>query len=244
MFHSTLRSLLLSFAAGSVAVACSNASLNTPAPIPFDASTGVDAGTDASTAVQSPCPEPPVITPDDLPKGFLAAKKVTLNYVVDGDTAHFVFPDGKDTTVRFLYVNTEESHGDETTEFGIETAKKIDAILKAGKEFMVAPEEGTPAGTPLLDTFGRTLGLVFVDGVLFQTALIRDGYTAYYTQFGCAPSPIHESLLYAEAEANANKRGIWQAGHPTSYESVLARWIGKSTCRPNPYKGAYCTDSQ
>jgi endonuclease YncB( thermonuclease family) len=114
-------------------------------------------------------------------------------------------------------------------------------MLKAGKEFAVAVQEGTPKGTPLLDTFGRTLGLVFVDGTLFQTTLVRDGYTAYYTQFGCAASPIHEALLYAEAEANANKRGIWQAGHPTSYETVLARWMGKSTCRPNPYKGAYCT---
>jgi endonuclease YncB( thermonuclease family) len=241
MFEGILRSFTLTFLAGALAVACSNASLNTPAPIPFDASAGVDAGSDAPTGAVSQCPEPQLLSPEDLPSGFLAPQKVSLKYVVDGDTAHFVFPDGKDTTVRFLYVNTEESHGDETTDFGIETAKKVDAMLKAGKEFAVAVQEGTPKGTPLLDTFGRTLGLVFVDGTLFQTTLVRDGYTAYYTQFGCAASPIHEALLYAEAEANANKRGIWQAGHPTSYETVLARWMGKSTCRPNPYKGAYCT---
>jgi micrococcal nuclease len=176
-----------------------------------------------------------------LPPGYLAPANVALGRNVDGDTAHFVFPSFGDRSVRFLYVNTEEAYGAEATEFGIETARRVAAILSGTWQLVVVPRESrSRPGTADLDPYDRWLALVFVDGELFETYLVREGLSAYYTQFGCAPEPIHSALVYAEAEARANERGIWRPGHPTDYREVLARWMGSNRCRPNPFVEPYC----
>jgi endonuclease YncB( thermonuclease family) len=194
-------------------------------------------------APAGPC-EPGVLSPDQVPAGFLPPQKVTLRRNVDGDTAHFDFPGKADQVCRFLFVNTEESHGDETTNFGIQTAGIVAGYLKAAKEIVVAIREksGSP-GTPDVDTYGRNLALVWVDGDLFQTRLVREGLSAYYTQFGCAPEPVHRTLVGAEMVANEADVGIWKAGHPTDYKAVLYRWIGSNHCRPNPFSNQpYCEE--
>ena len=53
------------------------------------------------------------------------------------------------------------------------------------------------------------------------------------------PAPLHNALLYGEAEARANRRGIWAAGHPTDYSRVIPTFIQRG-CRPNPYTAPYC----
>lgn len=234
--------------------ACSDAALTTPradAPKtgvgnppssdePDSGASKVDA--DSPVALKpSGCAEPSSVAPSDLPAtGFLEPKTVTLKYSVDGDTAHFIFPDSGEQILRFLWVNTEESH-DNSTAFGIETAAIAKGYLTGAKAIVVAVEEDKKKpGSPHVDPYNRWLGLVFVDGDLFQKRLVREGLSAYYTQFGCAPSPVHNALLWSEAEARANERGIWKPGHPTDYAIVLRQWIGSSTCRPNPYKTAYC----
>lgn len=201
-----------------------------------------EAATDAAPAdavVPSGCPAPPVVTPATVPAGYLPVERVNLNYDVDGDTAHFYFASG-DHIVRYLYVNTEESSGAGTTEFGKQSKVVMAKWLQEAKDIKVAVRQGSKAGSPDVDPYGRWLGLVFVDGELLQTRMVREGLTAYYSLYGCASSPVHESLLYAEAEAWANKRGVWAPGHPTDYKVVLADWIGTKKCRPNPYDGPYC----
>jgi micrococcal nuclease len=186
------------------------------------------------------CAPPADLSPSQLPAGYLRPEVVRFARGVDGDTAHFTFPSGEQI-VRFLYVNTEESHGDRTTDFGIATASIVEGYLNNAHEIVVAVREDTQTrGQPDLDPYGRWLGLVFVDGTLFETRLVREGLSAYYTQFDCAPPPIHNALVYAEAEAWANLRGIWAPGHPTDYRAVFADWIGTRRCRPNPYEGPYC----
>lgn len=192
-----------------------------------------------TTPADSGCPPPAKITPAQIPAGYLPAERVNLNYTVDGDTAHFYFKDGN-KILRFLYVNTEEASGAETTAFGTATKGVMDGWLRAAKEIVVAPREGKTAGSLDLDPYMRVLALVFVDGELLQTRIIREGYSAYYTLYGCAPAPLHDAFVNAEAEANANRRGIWTPGHPTDYRKVLAEWIGTSKCRPNPYNAPYC----
>lgn len=188
--------------------------------------------------VPSGCPAPATVSPTPTISGFLAAVNVDFVRTVDGDTAHFMV-NGTETVVRFIYINAEETHGAETTAFGLATVPIVDRLLRSSR-LQIAAQRGSN-GQPNTDTFGRTLALVFADGELVQTRIVREGLSAYYTQFGCAPSPVHLSLLYAEAEARANQRGIWAPGHPTNYSEVLARWIGRSTCRPNPFMGQpYC----
>lgn len=204
---------------------------------------GRDGGRDAERDTgpePSPCPAPVAPTPADVPEGYLASAAVELVRVVDGDTAHFLF-DGREEIVRFLYVNTEESHGSETTAFGTATEARVRDEIEAATEIVVAVrEEWDAPGEPDLDPYDRWLSLVFVDGTLFQTHLVQEGLSAYYTRFGCAPDPVHTSMVFAEAEARAARRGIWAAGHPTDYEDVLESWIGDSDCRPNPYREPYC----
>jgi micrococcal nuclease len=157
---------------------------------------------------------------------------------VDGDTAHFMV-NGTETVVRFLYVNAEETHGAEATDFGLATVPLVDRMLRSSR-LQIAPQRATN-GRPMQDAFGRTLALVFANDELVQTRIVREGLSAYYTQFGCANAPVHLSLLNAEAEARANRRGIWAPGHPTNYADVFMRWFGRSTCRPNPFLGQpYC----
>jgi endonuclease YncB( thermonuclease family) len=224
----------------------------TPTPIE-DAGT-IDAGAamDVPAVDQGPpvldsgCPAPQAVTPSSVPSGFLAPISMFYVRTVDGDTAHFRYM-GVENTVRFLWVNTEEAHArpaSKNTAFGIQTAETVTGYLGAGRAFTVVRQASATMPTmPALDTFDRTLALVFVDGELFQLRLVREGLSAYYTDFGCAPEPIHSSLLFAEAEARANRRGIWAPGHPTNYADVLTRWIGTGTraCRPNPFRNqSYC----
>ena len=222
-------------AAPSTAERGGNPSTNTPA-------TASDDGGTSAPLKPSGCPTPEVVAPADVPAGFLAPQKVTLVRVVDGDTAHFMFPGvAAEVIVRFLYVNTEETHDTRATQFGVNTSSKVEEYLKGAQEIMVAPEEDKKKkGSAHLDTYGRTLALVFADGELFQERLVREGWTPYYTQFGCALDPIHRALVWSEAEAKANERGVWAPGHPVDYSAVLKEWMGSSTCRPNPYKQPYC----
>ncbi len=199
---------------------------------------------DGGTAAQpdSGCPPSRAIAPGEVPKGYLPARKVTLARAVDGDTANFNFPDGGgEQTSRFLYVNTEESSGADATDFGVKAKGVVEAYLKAAKEIVVLVREDTAKpGKPDLDPYNRWLSLVFIDGDLFETRLVREGWSPYYTVFGCAPEPLHSVLLHAEAEANASDRGIWASAHPTSYAVTASAWLGRSGCRPNPFLAPYC----
>lgn len=209
--------------------------MDAPADVPVDRGPPV---------LDSGCPAPQQMTPAQVPAGFLTPMTVPLLNSIDGDTSEFSFAILGRTTVRYLWVNTEESRGAETTAFGMMTSRRVAAYLSGAHTFVVAPRNSMRRpGMHDTDGFGRSLALVFVDGELLQQRLVREGLSAYYTDFGCAPEPIHTALLLSEAEARANRRGIWAPGHPTSYADVFARWItgGARACRPNPFRGqSYC----
>jgi endonuclease YncB( thermonuclease family) len=235
---------LVAGAAATLGGACTDATTALPGVVDSgseDASADAAKG-DASVS-KSQCPAPKVVAPDDVGAGYLKPETVTFVRDVDGDTAHFKFATRGELDVRFLYINTEESKSQTpgaNTAFGAETSKVVDGYLKAGTAFVVALQADTKNPTqPNLDPFGRALGLIFVDGDLFQTRLVREGWTVYYTDYGCATDPMHTALLDAEAEANAEQRGIWAPDHPTDYKPILAKWIHDG-CRPNPFNGPYC----
>lgn len=180
------------------------------------------------------------MTTANIPSGYIAPVKVTIAFLADGDSGRFNFPNATDRGVRMLYVDTEESGGAEMTAFGVDTKAKVHAWIRAAKKIEIAVQETSPgSGVPHEDPFDRWLSLVFLDGELLQERIVREGLSAYYVQFGCAPagSALHEALLYGEAEANAAGRGIWGPGPHNDYEVVLAKTIGNRTCRPNPFKG-------
>jgi len=184
-----------------------------------------DAGA-ASTAGTSVQPVPDAIS------GYLAPQVVPLTVPVDGDTAHFGFPTG-DRSVRFVYVNTEEIYGGRSTPFGVESAQHVTAILRSARSIAVALRANPAApDRPEVDRYGRLLGLIFVDGTLLQTRIVREGWSAYYNAYGCAPPPMHAELLAAETEARERGAGIWARGHPVDYRAEIARWVRTNGCRP------------
>lgn len=222
-----------------VVAACDD-TLVEPLPTPpkdagtLDGST-VDAASDG--LVPSGCPAPVPILPSNV-AGFRATELVTLARTTDGDTATFKRSGGTEVTIRFLFVDTEESFGAETTEWGKVVKDIVGNYISGARQLNIAIR--LKNGADDLDTFGRTLGLVFVDGELFQSRIVREGLSPYYTAFGCASDPVHTNLLHSEAEAFSNKRGVWKPGHPTDYRAVMKDWIGNRTCRNNPFERAYC----
>lgn len=209
--------------------------------VPRDAGELEDAGGNLDAAVIAQCPPPAVLTPAEVPGGYLAAEVVGYRSTTDGDTAHFIFDTEGEQIIRLLYVNTEESHGSATTAFGEATEDLVRGWNAAAREIVVAVrEEPRSPGQPDLDPYDRWLGLVFLDGVLLETRLIQEGLSAYYTKFGCAPEPLHTAFVNAESEARENHRGIWREGHPTDYEPIIEDWIPSNDCRPNPFVEPYC----
>jgi endonuclease YncB( thermonuclease family) len=202
----------------------------------------LDAGgvADAGMLRDGGCPAPETISTDEIPARYLPAMPAELLETVDGDTAR-VYTRGVSTTLRFLHVNTEESGGPEMTPFGRYSSSVVAGWLRAAVRIDVAPQDDPRSpGNPDLDPYDRWLSLIFLDGELLQTRIIREGLSAYYTEFGCAGEPVHRALVRAEAEARANQRGIWAADHPRDYGPVLDMWIDDA-CRPNPFIGQpYC----
>jgi len=211
------------------------------APVePRDGSAPADAATDAPVVARD-CPAPARLGLSDVPAGYLRPVKVTIASVSDGDSGRYDFPNAPSQGVRMLYVNTEESFGAEMTTFGVQTKATVVKWITDAKDIHLAVRETSPgSGLPDSDPYDRWLALMFLDGELLQTRLVREGLSAYYTLFGCAPAPVHDALLFAEAEANKAARGIWGPGPHNDYRVVLRQWIGSSTCRPNPYLAPYC----
>src|SRR5688572_18814985 len=167
-------------------------------------------GPDAGSIVDSGCPAPAHVGPGDVGSRYLAPMPAELIDPVDGDTARVWTMTGEHT-LRFLQVNTEESGGPEMTAFGSYTSFVVETWLRAARRIDIAPQNDR--GSPDLDPYDRWLTLVFLDGELLQTRIVREGLSAYYTEFGCANEPVHSALLNAEAEARANQRGIWRPDH-------------------------------
>ncbi len=191
----------------------------------------------------SPCPAPRKVTTANTPPGYLPPVKVTISRLIDGDSDDFNFPNVTKQGVRMLYINTEESGGEGVTPFGVKVKGIVHGWIRAAQTIEVAVRESSPgSGKPEADTYDRWLSLVFLDGELLQARIVREGLSAYYTLYGCAPDPVHEALLLGEAEANHAQRGIWSPNEEhNDYESVFRQWIGNRTCRPNPFKNqTYC----
>ncbi len=255
--------VVLGVCAGVTAGACNSATL-TGAPAPAgssdpaapDGDDAVDAGPDGATSRDggktydapkrpddSPCPAPSEVTTANAPPGYLAPVTVTVNHLIDGDSDDFDFPSVAKQGVRMLYVNTEESGGDAMTPFGVKAKEIVHGWIRAASKVEVAVRERSPgSGQPDLDPYDRWLSLVFLDGELLQARIVREGLSAYYTLYGCAPAPLHDALLLGEAEANHANRGVWSSTERhNDYATVFKQWIHSPYCRPNPFKNQpYC----
>lgn len=134
---------------------------------------------------------------------FSSKDIVTLEKCTDGDTAHF-YINGEDTTVRFLGIDTPETVKANTLEqpFGKEASNYTCNFLTSAKEIQIEYEESDK-----IDKYGRTLGWIFVDGILLQTQLVKEGLAE--VKYLKDSYKYANELKAAEKEAQLNKRNIW-----------------------------------
>lgn len=123
---------------------------------------------------------------------------------VDGDTTVLRI-DGKEQKVRFLLVDTPETVKPKTKvqPFGLEASNRTKELLSTASEITFEYDKGDRT-----DRYGRTLGYIFVDGMLLQETLVREGLArvAYVKK----PNTKYLLELEEEQEKAKNKSvGIW-----------------------------------
>jgi len=141
----------------------------------------------------------------------LLEKEVVFNKKVDGDTVDFII-DGQIERVRFLGINTPEtvaptkpveSYGREASEFtkrALENARNIRLEFEYGDDIFSESSKNR-------DRYGRLLAWVFVDDVLLQEELIKNGLAH--------PFMVTNSQKYAgrlqraEEYAKEMQAGVW-----------------------------------
>lgn len=128
-------------------------------------------------------------------------KEVEFQKCTDGDTAHFMV-DGKDTTVRFLAIDTPE-YTKEKEPYGKEASEYTCTALKHAKKIELEYDDGSDPK----DKYGRALAWVFVDGSLLQKELVEQGLAEVTYIYG--EYAYTEELYQAQEEAKAAKLHIW-----------------------------------
>lgn len=158
------------------------------------------------------CPElpngtAPALWTDEIPEG---AEAVTLNRVVDGDTAKFVLADGTIADVRFILVDTPETvdPNQPVACFGEETSAFTRWLLSLGGDIYLERDVSDT------DRFGRLLRYVWLDFgngevYLVNEAIARSGYGQLST---FPPDVKYVEEVQAGVEfAQRHQLGLWGA---------------------------------
>ncbi|HDT7966157.1 TPA: thermonuclease family protein [Enterococcus faecalis] len=123
---------------------------------------------------------------------------------VDGDTTVLRI-DGKEQKVRFLLIDTPETVKPNTKvqPYGLEASKRTKELLSTASEITFEYDKGDKT-----DSYGRSLGYIFVDGTLLQKTLVGEGLArvAYVKE----PNTKYlEELKKAQEQAKSQLIGIW-----------------------------------
>ncbi len=139
--------------------------------------------------------------------------QVELVSVSDGDTATFRDPNSDDPNftfkVRFLGVDTPETHGPQTPTYsgedpwGLAASRYTKNKLNNAKTIVLEAETDLFGNhtTPTEETYGRYLGFVWVDGVLLNLELVELAYTNSTLASSNCSDLYKEYFLLASIEA-------------------------------------------
>ena len=160
--------------------------------------------TTASRSAAAPMPSSPLTVGTSFPCIHETSDRTSVGVVtkvIDVDTIH-VLINGTDYKVRYIGINAPE----DTTKkerLGPEATAR-DKELVAGKTVTLVKDVSET------DQFGRLLRFVFVDNVLVNYELVREGYakaTPYKPDISC------EGLFYdAKLQAQQAHLGLWSVG--------------------------------
>ncbi len=137
---------------------------------------------------------------------------------VDGDTI-VVDMNGHDETIRFIGVDTPETHKPNTPVqcYGPDAATYTKNLIGQNRVRLVADPLDTNR-----DRYNRLLRYIYLpDGRLVEEEIIKNGFGFAYTGF---PFERKQEFINIEALARAAKLGLWNACSPTltkygSYQS-------------------------
>lgn len=166
------------------------------------------------------------ISPDSAPivDGTEPAQNVTVTVVdvVDGDTIEVRFPNGTTDTVRFLGIDTPESHvendpsefeGVPDSDAGRSCLRDEGVAASTHVEETIADSQVRLVFDPLADRRGgydRLLAYVYVDDRNLNYELVELGYARVYdTQFTQA-----DRFYAAEDSARTDGIGVWRCQNP------------------------------
>jgi len=113
--------------------------------------------------------------------------------VSDGDTIT-VLHSGAEERIRLYGIDTPEKN----QEYG-QQAKALTSALIAGRNIDVK--------TVTVDQYGRTVGLVTIDGQSLNELIVQNGYAWVYKQY-CTKRICHD-WKKLEKEARQQKKGLW-----------------------------------
>lgn len=140
--------------------------------------------------------QPEVATQTDLPA---LRPKVHVKRVVDGDT--LLLQTGE--RVRLIGIDTPESVKPDTPPepFGHEASAFTKRFVE-GRDVLLEFDRHRE------DQYGRTLAYVYVDDILLNEEIVRQGFSRAETRFPFR-SDFQRRFVAAEKEARAARRGIW-----------------------------------
>ena len=145
--------------------------------------------------------------------------------ISDGDIIK-VLRDGKQVKIRLYGVDTPEK----AQAFG-NKAKQFTAALVAGKVVDVE--------TVTTDKYGRTVGLVTVEGKLLHAELVKAGMAWVYRKY-CDRQPLCNDLMNQQSKAKANGVGLWSTPNPQppwDWRHAKKNQMKKSGVDTGPYQG-------
>jgi len=113
--------------------------------------------------------------------------------ISDGDTIK-VLHDGREELVRLYGIDAPEKDQDS----GLQAKDLIHALV-TGRNIEIQPID--------VDSYGRTVGLVSIDGIILNELMIRNGYAWVYQHF-CRRQSCSD-WIKLEREARKHKKGMW-----------------------------------
>ncbi len=176
---------------------------SSPSAIPEEANTP-----NRTEAAESPEPTDTVSEyfPDfDDEDSNASSETYTVTKVIDGDTLE-VNDQDKAVRIRLIGVNTPEELDPRKGLqcYSVEAAQAVKGILEGSQVTLEAD-----ASQSEKDAYGRLLRYVYSeDGTLINEWLLQNGYAKEYTFI--KPYHYQADFRAAQAEAKAQKRGLWQ----------------------------------
>jgi micrococcal nuclease len=207
-------------------------SYGTPLTLPPTTQTAQVPVPQSTPPLRTETPEVPASTPPPVPQRVkevptqdtpsVQGERAIVQAVMDGDTIE-VLLDGRTERVRYIGIDTPETvHPSKPVQcFGTEASAKNKSLV-LGKEVTLVPDMTNR------DKYDRLLRYVYLDGVLVNEQLVREGYAYAYTY---PPDTYFDTLFKAaEREAREAERGLWGAVCDT-YVTTL---VPVPAAAPNP----------